>query len=114
MTYKILLCLCAIMVNLSMQDIRHFRLTRINNMKYQCTTTRCSSPRIVTVRDIRECQIACLADLTCRTITFDQTNIICEIFSTYPTQFGNMIPQTNTHTLITNNIERPPITSKHC
>ena len=110
--HQILLLFCVLVIKPFAQEIHHLRLTRINNMKYQCIGTQCSSSQIITVSNVRRCETACLSNSNCRTITFDQTSNECEIFSTFPSQFGGLIAQENIQTLIANSVDRPPITSK--
>ena len=59
-----------------------------------------ASPIIMSAANLRACQIACLADATCRTATYDQSDSYCELFADIPSQYGNIVPQSGVVTLM--------------
>jgi hypothetical protein len=48
---------------------------------------------------LRNCQLACLSDEQCLTVTFDQNSNQCELFSDIPSQYGNLSAQTGVVTM---------------
>ncbi|CAF1406966.1 unnamed protein product [Adineta steineri] len=95
------------------QDIRSLLLTKWNNIQYQCTNYGCSSSTTVSALNLRVCEIACLVNINCRTLTFDQSNNQCELFVDIPSQYGNLIAQANiiTMTVIDDRQLSAPMTS---
>ncbi|CAF4371189.1 unnamed protein product [Adineta steineri] len=75
------------------QDTRTLLLTKLNNIQYQCTDPGCSSSTTMLVSNLRACEIACLLNTNCRTLTFDQSNNQCELFTDIPSQYGSLISQ---------------------
>jgi hypothetical protein len=83
------------------QDIRSLFLLKIIGKKYQCTSVGCSPATLVRKSSLRDCEIACLADARCRTLSFDSSNNQCELFVNIPSQYGNLLTQASAVTLIT-------------
>lgn len=75
------------------QHIQTITLSKILDVKYQCIDQGCSASTIVYVSSLRNCQIACLTDTQCRTVTFYKSNNQCELFIDIPDQFGNWVGQ---------------------
>ncbi|UJR11090.1 hypothetical protein I4U23_015272 [Adineta vaga] len=75
-------------------------MSKIGDSKYECNDSDCSSSKTVSVSDLRHCEIACLVDITCRTLTYDQSNNACQLFVDSPNERGNMLAQTDILTLI--------------
>ncbi|CAF1178264.1 unnamed protein product [Adineta steineri] len=48
----------------------------------------------------KACQIACLTNMNCRTVTFDQANNKCELFADVPSQYGSLMAQADFVTFI--------------
>jgi hypothetical protein len=100
MTSRILFILLTIIVQVAAQDIRTIRLLIVAGMKYQCASAACSSPTIISSLSLRDCQIACLSNDTCQTVTFDQTSGQCVLFSDVASRRGNMSVQIEVLTMI--------------
>ncbi|CAF1417368.1 unnamed protein product [Adineta steineri] len=100
MRNTILLFLFLIIVTQTIsQDIRTLSLTKLNNIQYQCTVSGCSSSNTVLALNLRACEIACLVNINCRTLTFDQSINQCELFVDIPSQYGSLITQANIITM---------------
>ena len=69
------------------------------NIKYQCNNAGCSPSTIISVTSLRNCQLVCLSNTQCRTVTFDQSNNQCEVFSDIPSQYGDLIEDTDVVTM---------------
>ncbi len=95
---KLLLLLTIITQSIS-QEIRSLLLSEMMNIKYQCNSTGCSPSTIVSVSSLVDCQLVCLMNTQCRTITFDQSNDKCEVFSDIPSQYGDLLVQTGVVTM---------------
>jgi hypothetical protein len=82
------------------QDIRTLLLYKMSDTQYECIDSGCSPSTITFVSNLMDCQIACLSDANCRTVTFDQFSKDCELFPDTPSQYGNMAAQTGVVTMI--------------
>ena len=71
----------------------------MSDIKYECIDPGCSSSASVFASNLMDCQIACLSDAVCRTVTFEQFTKQCELFPDIPSQYGNMIAQTDVITM---------------
>ena len=74
-------------------------MSKMNDVQYQCTNPGCSSSNIVFAANLKRCEMACLADANCRTVTFDQSNNQCQLFPDIPSQYGSMVTQPGVVTL---------------
>ena len=99
MMYKRVLLLFIIITQSVSQNIRTLRLSKMIDTKYQCMTAGCSPSILVSVSTLRRCQIACLSDANCRTVTFDKSSNHCELFPDILSQYGNMLPQADAVTM---------------
>ncbi len=99
MVYKGLLFLFMVIAPSTSQDTRTLELYKIDDARYQCVASACSSSTNVSVSDFGSCQITCLADPNCRTITFDPSNNNCQVFSDSPSQRGNILAQAGVTTM---------------
>lgn len=70
MLRRLLTFLSIFVVPCHSQEIRTLELQQIDSFQYQCTDPGCSLSTSIYVSSLRNCQIACLADAQCRTITF--------------------------------------------
>jgi hypothetical protein len=94
-----LLFLFTIITQSISQDIRSLLLSEMIDIEYQCNNTGCSPSTIISVSNLRNCQLVCLSDTQCRTVTFDQSNQQCEVFSDIPSQYGQLLAQTGVVTM---------------
>ncbi|CAF1522287.1 unnamed protein product [Adineta steineri] len=92
------------------QNIKTLLLTERNDIRYECTNSSCSTPTIILGTNLRDCQLACLTDNNCRTITFDPSINQCELFTDSPSQYGSLIPQIGVVTFTAD--DRQPPTRK--
>ncbi len=93
MKQTIALFLFIIILQSESQYFNTILLTAMNDVRYQCISPGCSSPIIMSVSNVRACQIACLMDNNCRTATFDQSINQCELFANISNENGSMIAQ---------------------
>ena len=100
MMYIRVLLLFTIVKQSSAQNIRTLRLSKMINIKYQCLSPGCSPSTLVSVSTLIRCQIACLSDANCRTVTFDKSDNYCELFPDIPSQYGNMSVQADVVTMV--------------
>ncbi|CAF1527979.1 unnamed protein product [Adineta steineri] len=91
---------CIIITQSISQDVGTLLLTKLNNIQYQCTDPGCSSSTTSLTLNLRACEIACLVNINCRTLTFDQSNNQCQLFTDIPSQYGSLIIQADFMTLI--------------
>jgi hypothetical protein len=99
MTRTIVLLLFTIIAQAVLQDIRTLLLSKMTDIKYQCVNPGCSPSTIAFVLSLRACQVVCLSDDNCRTVTFDLSNNQCELFADILSQYGNMLAQTGVVTM---------------
>jgi hypothetical protein len=93
--------LLLIIVTLTMaEDLRSLRLSKVSNMKYQCGVPGCSASTLIAGSSLRDCQIACISHIHCRTITFEEATHQCELFTDTPNRRGNMSAQAGVLTMI--------------
>ncbi len=100
MKHTVVLLLLTIIVQLASQNIRTLLLSKINDVQYQCVDPGCSSATSITVTNLRDCEIACLSNMNCRTATYDQSNSECGLFADIPSQYGTIVPQAGVVTLM--------------
>jgi hypothetical protein len=100
MTHRVLSILFIIIAQTISQDIRTLELSIMDNTKYQCVDSGCSPSTIIPGSYLRGCQIDCLSQSNCRTVTFDQSSNQCELFVDRASQRGNMLTQTGVLTMI--------------
>ncbi len=100
MKNTIVLFLFLILAQSESQYSNTLMLSIMNDVRYQCVDPGCSSPIIISVSNLKSCQIACLMDANCRTATFDQSMNQCELSPDIPSQYGSMISQAGVVTLI--------------
>jgi hypothetical protein len=68
--------------------------------QFQCVNTTCLPFVTFDASDVRECQIACLAQAQCQAASFQQSTAICKLFSSIQNQSNNLIAQMETVTMI--------------
>ncbi len=100
MKHTIVLLLLTIITQSASQNIRTLLLSKINDVRYQCVDPGCSSATIISAANSEVCQIACLSNVNCRTVTYDQSNSYCELFADIPSQYGNIVAQAGVATLM--------------
>ena len=81
------------------QNTRFLLLSKTNDVKYQCNIPDCLPSTVVFAGNLRNCELICLANTQCRTITFDQSTNQCEVFSDIPSANGYLLAQTGVVTL---------------
>lgn len=65
-------------------------LSKLTDTRYQCSTPRCSPSTVVSTSNIQNCEIACLDNEQCRTVTFDSNTHQCEMFLDIPSKDGSL------------------------
>ncbi|CAF1253184.1 unnamed protein product [Adineta ricciae] len=85
---------------LATQNIRTLKLSHLNNTLYTCSDPQCSPSTLVTVSNIRHCQMACLATIECRTVVFYHSNNQCQLFVDIATYMGSFSIQMDVETMI--------------
>ena len=106
MANMILLLLLDFIAQSFLQDIRSLELLEIIGRKYQCTSGGCSPSTFVRGSNLRDCKFACLADASCRTLSFDFSKNQCELFVNIPSQYGNLLTQASAVTMTTTNYKQ--------
>jgi hypothetical protein len=99
MRNTIVLFLFIIITQIASQNSYTLLLTQINDVQYQCNSPSCSAPIVISASNLRACQIACLTNSNCRTVTYDQSNNQCKLFADIPSQYGSMVTQAGFVTL---------------
>jgi hypothetical protein len=74
-------------------------LSKFVDTKYQCNNLGCSPSITVPASDLINCAFVCLTNTQCRTVTFNESNNQCEVFSDVPSQYGNLLAQTGVVTM---------------
>ena len=85
---------------LATQNVRTLKLSHLNNTLYTCSDPQCSPSILITVSNVRHCQIACLATTECRTVVFYQSNNQCQLFVDIATYMGTLSIQMGAETMI--------------
>ena len=100
MIHQLLLLLLIIVAPAITKDFRTLRMSKVSDVKYQCAASGCSPSTIVTASSLINCQIACISESNCRTITFDESTHQCELFVDTPNQRGNLLVEAGVLTMI--------------
>ncbi|CAF4119470.1 unnamed protein product, partial [Adineta steineri] len=67
------------------------RMSLIPDAKFQCANTTCLPFINVITSNIRNCQVACLAQSQCTAATFHRSTSNCELFDNMLNQNGTML-----------------------
>lgn len=81
-------------------NVRTLYLSKFNDRKYQCNTSGCSPSTILSTSNVQNCEIACLNDQQCRTLTYSSNTHQCQIFVDIPSEYGNLSTNTGSITMI--------------
>ena len=95
MLFILLLLRCAVMTHSYSPNIRSLELSQLINTRYQCINAACSPPTTVFASSMRDCQMTCLMNAQCRTISFYQSMNQCELFSDIPGEYGILLEEIN-------------------
>ncbi|CAF1149251.1 unnamed protein product [Adineta steineri] len=68
--------------------------------QFQCSNSNCSPLAVVIVPNIRQCQMACLAEIHCKAISFHKSSSNCELFADISNQNYNLVLDVDTVTMI--------------
>ncbi|CAF4095455.1 unnamed protein product, partial [Adineta steineri] len=68
--------------------------------QFQCSSSSCSPLAIVIVSNLRQCHMACLAEVHCRAISFHKSSSNCELFADISNQNGYLVSNMDTITMI--------------
>ncbi|CAF0985409.1 unnamed protein product [Adineta steineri] len=101
-----------IIIQSSTEDIRSFIMLKITGSKFNCTTTTCLPFITSIVLNIRNCQIACLAQTQCDAASFHQSTSMCELFADVSNQTENLLPNVDIITMIVESNTRIPQVSE--
>ncbi|CAF1365461.1 unnamed protein product [Adineta steineri] len=77
--------------------------------QFQCSNTTCLPFVTVTVSNIDNCQVACLAQVDCQVLTFYRSSSNCELFADISNQNGNLSANIDTVTMIAIDRTRIPL-----
>lgn len=80
-------------ISVNAQDIRALTLSKMNNIQYQCAGQSCSPSIIIYALNLRRCQMTCIDNLQCRTVTYNQSDGRCEMFADIPGHNGCLMTQ---------------------
>ncbi|CAF0823073.1 unnamed protein product [Adineta ricciae] len=72
----------------------------VNQSQFRCATTTCSPYAIVTVSNIRQCQMNCLGQAQCKAASFRQMNSSCQLFDNSINQNKSLKVTVETTTMI--------------
>ncbi|CAF1205286.1 unnamed protein product [Adineta steineri] len=78
------------------EDIRLFRMSKINGWQFQCANTTCLPFVTIVVSNMIKCQTNCLAQIHCRAVTFHKSISTCQLFDDIINQNSNMLANTDT------------------
>ncbi|CAF0720128.1 unnamed protein product [Adineta steineri] len=67
--------------------------------QFQCSNSSCSPLAVVIVSNIRQCQMACLAEIHCKAVSFYKSSSNCELFADISNQNGNLVSNMDTVTM---------------
>ena len=82
------------------QDIHSLEMSVAIGWQFQCANTTCLNFANVNASDIRECQLACLAQVQCQATSFQQTISSCQLFSNFSSQNNNLLVDVNTVAMV--------------
>ena len=80
----------------------------MNGWRLQCANTSCLPFVNISVSNIRECQMACLAQVQCQVVSFQRTTFNCDLFAYIPNQTLNLTAHVDTVTMIVDLVTRVP------
>ncbi|CAF0839569.1 unnamed protein product [Adineta ricciae] len=106
MSYIKLLLLFVIITVSAFQNAQASLLWKVVNIKYQCNYPGCSSLATVSASSLENCQMACVGNTACRTVTFDATSDQCQLHSDIPNQSCKQLSQTGVTTMSTTDNEQ--------
>jgi hypothetical protein len=104
----VILLLFSITARLVAENMRSFRMSIMTGWQFKCAQTTCLPFASVTTSNVRRCQIACLAQVQCQAVSFQQSTSNCELFANIPNQNGNMVAQVEIVTMIVIDETRMP------
>ncbi|CAF4178954.1 unnamed protein product, partial [Adineta steineri] len=78
------------------EDMRLFRMSKINGWQFQCANTTCLPFVSIVVSNMIKCQTNCLAQIHCRAVTFHKSISTCQLFNDIINQNSNMLANTDT------------------
>jgi len=73
---------------------------QIIDMRFECTSSNCSTPTIISILNLIDCQFSCLAYTNCRATTFDRSVSQCKLFDDISIQYGYLLVQIGVVTMI--------------
>ncbi|CAF3702757.1 unnamed protein product, partial [Adineta steineri] len=77
--------------------------------QFQCSNTTCLPFATVTVSNIDNCQVACLAQVNCKALTFYRSSSSCELFADISNETGNLSANIDAVTMIAIDGTRIPL-----
>ncbi|CAF1064143.1 unnamed protein product [Adineta steineri] len=83
------------------EDIRFMEMSLMPDCIFQCANTTCLPFINVITPNIKDCQVACLAQSQCTAAMFHRSTSICELFADMLNQNGNMLADVDVTTMIT-------------
>ena len=82
---------------------------KVVNIKYQCNYPGCSSLATISASNLQNCQMACVTNTACRTVTFDSTSNQCQLHSDIPNQSCKQLSQADVTTMTTTDHEQSSV-----
>ncbi|CAF4187303.1 unnamed protein product, partial [Adineta steineri] len=80
--------------------MRSLRMSTKAGWQFECSNSNCSPLAVVIVSNIRQCQMACLAQVHCKAISFHKSSSNCELFADISNQNGNLVSNADIITII--------------
>ncbi|CAF1399629.1 unnamed protein product [Adineta steineri] len=97
-----------IITQLTAQDIRSMEMYLMIDSKFQCANTTCLPFISIITSNIKNCQVACLAQSQCIAATFHRSTSDCELFDNMLNQNGNMLADVDATSMKINSGTRFP------
>ena len=82
------------------QDLRTIKLNKMFGIEYQCTHEHCSMSTVLFTPNLTKCQIACISNAQCRTVTFEPSSYRCELFPDMANNYGQFVLNPNVVSLV--------------
>ena len=91
------------------QDMRSLQMSFMHGGQFQCMNTSCLPFVNISVADIRQCQLTCLALVQCQAASFQRTASTCELFAFIPNQTVYLSARVDTTAMIVDFGTRMPM-----
>ena len=73
--------LCALVSQPVAHDMHSFKMSMRNGWVFQCANTTCPPSTILSIPNVRSCQMACLNQVSCQAASFQRSTSSCQLFA---------------------------------